>query len=147
MNNLKIKLLRENSAPPKRASQFAAGYDLYASIEKDEVILPGETKKIGTGFAMEMPEIDNVGLIFARSSLGTKYNLIPANAVGVIDYDYRGEVIVALHNGGKESYIVKNGDRIAQLVILRASCPETEITNKLSETSRGSGGFGSTGKN
>ena len=98
---LKIKLLRECAKAPKRASQFASGYDLYASLSQDEIISPGENKKIGAGFAMEMARENNVGLVFARSSLGTKFNLIPANAVGVIDYDYRGEVIVCLHNGGK----------------------------------------------
>lgn len=147
MENLKIKLLRSNSLPPKRASEFAAGYDIYACLDEDVTILPGETAKIGSGFAMEMPEENQVGLVFARSSLGTKYNLIPANAVGVIDYDYRGEVIVALHNGGKESYTVKNGERIAQLVILKTDCPNVAIAENLSETKRGDGGFGSTGKN
>lgn len=146
MNSLKIKLLNKNAKVPFRASKYSAGYDLYACIGEDIVIPKGKTVKIGTGFAMEMPRENLVGLIYARSSMGSKFGVIPANAVGVIDYDYRGEIIVPLHNGGNQDYTVKCGDRIAQLVITPIETPDTQIVSELSETERGSGGFGSTGK-
>lgn len=146
MNNLKIKLLKESAKAPFRASKYSAGYDLYACIDEDTVIPKGKTIKIGTGFAMEMPRENLVGLIYARSSMGSKFGVIPANAVGVIDYDYRGEIIVPLHNGGQEDYTVKCGDRIAQLVITLIETPDIEIATTLSDTQRGNGGFGSTGR-
>ncbi|MEG1993959.1 MAG: dUTP diphosphatase [Oscillospiraceae bacterium] len=146
MESLKIKLLSDNAKAPYRASKYSAGYDLYACVDGDIVVPKGKTVKIGTGFAMEMPCENLVGLIYARSSMGTKFGVIPANAVGVIDYDYRGEIIVALHNNGNEDYTVKCGDRIAQLVVTPIVTPEIEIANELSETQRGDGGFGSTGK-
>lgn len=146
MNDLKIKLINKNAKAPYRASKYSAGYDLYACVGGDVVVQKGKTVKIGTGFAMEMPSENLVGLIYARSSMGTKYGVIPANAVGVIDYDYRGEIIVALHNGGTEDFTVKCGDRIAQLVIAPIVTPDIELVDELSSTDRGSGGFGSTGR-
>lgn len=146
MNSLKIKLLKENAKVPFRASEYSAGYDIYACVDEDTVIPKGKTVKISAGFAMEMPSENLVGLIYARSSMGTKFGVIPANAVGVIDYDYRGEILVPLHNGGEEDYTVKCGDRIAQLVITPIITPETEVVSELSETQRGDGGFGSTGR-
>ena len=146
MNHLKIKLLQTNAQAPFRASDYAAGYDLFACLEEDVVIGKGETKKIGTGIALEMPKEDMVAMIYARSSMGAKYSVIPANAVGVIDYDYRGEVIVALHNGGTQDYTVSHGDRIAQLVLTHVYTPDIAIVETLNDTARGMGGFGSTGK-
>jgi len=140
-----IKKLNENAVLPAYGSQSAAGADLYACIEQPVTILPGETKFIKTGIAMEIPE-GFVGLIYARSGLACKKGLAPANKVGVIDADYRGEIIAALYNHSKEPVTIEHGERIAQIVItpyLRADFLEVE---ELSDTVRGEGGFGSTGR-
>ena len=140
---MKIKRLDEKAVIPKRGSASAAGYDIY-SIE--EVSLPpGETKLIKTGLSMEIPE-NYLGGVFARSGLAVKEGIRPANCVAVIDADYRGELMVPLHNDSKEERRITVGERIAQLVILPFLPVEFEETDELSETVRGEGGFGSTGK-
>ena len=141
---INIKKVRENAKIPTYGTEFAAGADLYACIEKEEVFKPGETKLIPTGISMAIPT-GYVGLVYARSGLASKRGLAPANKVGVIDSDYRGEIFVALHNHSTEEKTIEIGERIAQIVIapyLKAEFLETE---ELDETSRGEGGFGSTG--
>lgn len=143
MKIMKIKKLDEKAVIPKRGSASAAGYDIY-SIE--DVSLPsGETKLIRTGLSMEIPE-NYFGGVFARSGLAVKEGIRPANCVAVIDADYRGELMVPLHNDSKEERRITVGERIAQLVILPFLPVEFEETDELSETVRGEGGFGSTGK-
>ena len=145
MEKIKVKRLRENAVIPTYGSAEAAGADLYACLDGKIIIAPGETAFVPTGIAMEIPT-GCAGLVFARSSLGTKRGLAPANKVGVIDSDYRGEFFVALHNHGKLPQEIEHGERIAQLLIVPVYTPGfTEVTD-LSDTKRGSGGFGSTGK-
>jgi dUTP pyrophosphatase len=145
MEPIKVKKLRENAILPTYGSAEAAGADLYACLEADVTIAPGKTAFIPTGLAMELPR-GCAGLIYARSGLACKRGLAPANKVGVIDSDYRGEFIVALHNHGLEPQTVANGERIAQLIITPVLTPAYEETDHLSTTDRGVGGFGSTGK-
>ena len=142
---IKVKKLRPNAVLPTYESQFAAGADLHACIDEAVTVEPGQTQFIPTGLAMEIP-VGTVGLIYARSGLACKKGLAPANKVGVIDSDYRGEFIVALHNQGSQSQIVSPGDRIAQLVIAPVFTPGFYEVKELTETERSSGGFGSTGK-
>ena len=144
---IQITKLRESARLPHRGSAFAAGYDLYAAPESGEAIeiAPHTTAMVGTGLAVAIPE-GYFGGVFARSGLATKQGLRPANCVGVIDADYRGECTVALHNDTDEKRTVLPGDRIAQLVILPFLAAEFEETGTLPETARGTGGFGSTGK-
>ncbi len=140
-----VKKLDERAVLPTYASQFAAGADLYALCDEELVFQPNETKFVRTGLAMEIPE-GYAGLIYARSGLACKRGLAPANKVGVVDADYRGEVMVALHNHSAQEQRVAPGERIAQLVVapfLKASFEEAE---ELNETVRGEGGFGSTGR-
>ncbi len=139
-----IKKLKEGARLPVYGSEYAAGADLFA-LEGVE-IPAGETRFVHTGIAIEL-EQGTVGLVYARSGLSCKQDLAPANKVGVIDCDYRGEVMVALHNHGKETRTVSSGDRIAQLVIAPVFHAEFEEAAELSNTVRGEGGFGSTGKN
>ena len=141
---LKIKKLNENAKIPTYGTEFSAGADLYALLENDVIILPQETYLIKTGISLEIPE-GYVGLIYPRSGLATKKGLAPANKVGVIDSDYRGEIMVALFNHGKEAQKIENGERVAQIVIAPYIQAEFEETDILSETDRNSGGFGSTG--
>lgn len=143
--NIKVKKLTPNATVPTMGSKFAAGADLYSAEDADVVIGPGETKFIGTGLAMEIPE-GYVGLVYARSGLACKRGLAPANKVGVVDSDYRGEIKVALHNHGKEAQTVEKGERIAQMVIAPYLSVNYEEADELSETERGEGGFGSTGR-
>ena len=138
-----VKKLNQNAKLPAYGSSAAAGADLYA-VEGAQ-IGAGETKFIHTGIAVELPQ-GTVGLIYARSGMACKQDLAPANKVGVIDADYRGEIIVALHNHGKEARTVEAGDRIAQFVIAPYYTAEFIEANELSDTVRGDGGFGSTGK-
>ena len=142
---INIKLLNEKAIIPTYGSEFSAGADLYACIDDKEFIKAGETKFIKTGLAFEIP-IGLVGLVFARSGLSCKQGLAPANKVGVIDSDYRGEVMVALFNQSKEIREVNNGDRIAQISFVPYIKGSFNIVNELNDTKRGSGGFGSTGK-
>ena len=144
--DVRIKKLREGAQAPTYGSEFAAGCDLYACIEAGEVtIQPGQTLVIPTGWAFEIP-VGFAGLIYARSGLATKSGLAPANKVGVVDSDYRGEVCVALHNHSAEARIVRSGDRVAQMVITPYLTAAFVETDNLTDTSRGAGGFGSTGK-
>ncbi len=145
MPTIAVKKLDERAILPTYGSEYAAGADLYALSEGEITILPGETKLVRTGLAMEIPE-GYAGLIYARSGLASKRGLAPANKVGVVDADYRGEIMVALHNHSSSPQRVENGERIAQLVVapfLKASFEEAE---SLRSTARGVGGFGSTGK-
>ena len=130
---------------PTYGSEYSAGADLYACMESPVVIEPGKAELIHTGIAMEIPE-GYCGLVFARSSLSVKQGLAPSNKVGVIDADYRGEIMVSLYNHSGEARIVNPGDRIAQIVISPFITAVWQETDKLNETARGSGGFGSTGK-
>ena len=145
MNTIKVKKLRPGAQLPTYGTAFSAGADLYACLEVPVTIAPGETKKIPTGLSMEIP-IGCAGLIYARSSLGTKQGLAPANKVGVVDSDYRGEFMVFLHNHSAEKRTVSHGDRVAQLVVTPVYTPGFEETDELTDTARGAGGFGSTGK-
>ena len=142
---INIKRLTETAILPERGSAYAAGYDLFADVNESVEIQPHETKMIGTGFAMEIPE-GYFGGIFARSGLSSKEGLRPANCVGVVDADYRGEVKVALHNDGEVVREIKAGQKIAQLVVVPFLGVEFDEVENLSETVRGVGGFGSTGK-
>lgn len=140
-----IKKLSDTAKLPHAGSAYAAGYDLYADLKEELTILPHTTQKISTGLAMEIP-VGYFGAIFARSGLAAKEGLRPANCVGVVDADYRGEVIVALHNDSEETRLVKSGDRIAQLVVMPYLSLQFAEVDQLSETVRAEGGFGSTGK-
>ena len=142
---MKIKKLNENATVPTYASEFSAGADLYSCEDNDVTIAAGETHLIHTGIAMEIP-CGYVGLIYARSGLATKKGLAPANKVGVIDSDYRGEIMVALYNQSSTAQTVLKGERIAQIVFTPYSAAEFEITDELDSTARGEGGFGSTGR-
>ena len=144
MVKVNLKKLNRNAIIPTRGSVSSAGYDLYACLENSVEIKPGETVKIPTGLAIEVPE-GYVGLIFARSGLSINKNIAPANKVGVCDSDYRGEYIVALKNDGDSTYIVKNKDRVAQLVVVPFLDVEFKEVENLTETKRGENGFGSTG--
>jgi len=143
---VKVKKLNDNAVLPSYGTEFSAGADLYACIDgRKETFSPGETKLINTGISLEIPE-GLVGLIYARSSVASKRGLAPANKVGVIDSDYRGEIMVALYNHSDKVQEIENGERIAQLVIapyIKAVFTEAE---SLEETKRGEGGFGSTGR-
>ena len=142
---INIKKLTETAVLPERGSAYAAGYDLFADVNVSVEIQPHETKMIGTGLAMEIPE-GYFGGVFARSGLSSKEGLRPANCVGVVDADYRGEVKVALHNDGEVVREIKAGQKIAQIVVVPFLGVEFDEVEELSETVRGVGGFGSTGK-
>lgn len=142
---LKVKKLAPAAILPTYGSEFSAGADLYALLNCETTILPGQMLMVPTGLAMEIPT-GYAGLIFARSGLASKKGLAPANKVGVVDADYRGEVKVALFNHSDKPQTVSPGERIAQLVITPFYKAEFEECVDLSETKRSSGGFGSTGK-
>lgn len=139
-----IKKLCADAIAPAYGSEYAAGADLYACMEGEVTLEPGETKLIHTGIAMEIP-VGYAGLIYARSGLATKRGLAPANKVGVVDSDYRGEIMVALHNHGTSAQTVAPGERIAQMVITPYLTAEFVEKEELTDTVRGEGGFGSTG--
>jgi len=143
MEKLEIKKLDERAIIPTYGTVDSAGADLYAILDEEITINPGETKVISTGLSMAIPK-GYVGLIYARSSLGTKRGLAPANKVGVIDADYRGEVKVVLYNQSKEEQIISPNERIAQIVITPYMQVDFTVVDELSETERGTGGFGST---
>ena len=145
MEPIKVKKLKENAILPTYGSAEAAGADLYACLDADVTIAPGETAFIPTGLSMMIPK-GTAGLIYARSGMACKRGLAPANKVGVIDSDYRGEFIVVLHNHGSAAQTVSHGERIAQLIITPVFTPGFTEVESLDETSRGVGGFGSTGK-
>ena len=142
---VKVKKLHPNAQLPVYGSQEAAGADLYACLDAPVTIAPGETAWIPTGIALEVPK-GCAGLVYARSSMGVKRGLAPANKVGVIDSDYRGEIRVVLLNHGKETQTVEPGERVAQFIITPVLTPAYVETEELSDTDRGVGGFGSTGK-
>ena len=140
-----VKKLRDGAVIPTYGSAYAAGADLYACTGESVSIAPGETKFIPTGIAMEIP-VGYAGFIYARSGIACKRGLAPANKVGVIDADYRGEIMVALHNHGTEAASIDDGERVAQLVIAPYLTVMFEEADELCDTVRGEGGFGSTGK-
>ena len=144
METIAVKKLRAGAKMPTFGSEEAAGADLYACLDEEVTVAPGQTVFIPTGLAMALPK-GYVGLVYARSGLACKQNLAPANKVGVIDSDYRGEFMIALHNHGKETRTVRHGDRVAQLVITPVLRPLYREEDSLDETARGAGGFGSTG--
>ena len=145
MSTIRVKKLKENAILPTYGSSGAAGADLYACLDEAVTILPGETAWIPTGIALEVPA-GCAGLVYARSSLGVKRGLAPANKVGVIDSDYRGEIRVVLLNHGKEPQTIFSGERVAQFIITPVLTPSYEEAEDLSDTQRSTGGFGSTGK-
>lgn len=144
MYDINIKKLNEKAIIPTYGSEYAAGADLYACMEDTVTIAPGETAFIHTGIAMEIPT-GFAGLVYARSGLASKKGLAPANKVGVIDADYRGEIMVALHNHSLTPATIESGERIAQLVITPYITGVFHPVEELSDTVRGAGGFGSTG--
>lgn len=142
--NVKIKKLNENAIIPTRGSEYAAGYDLYTCITENITIEPHSTVKVGTGLAIEIPD-GYFGAIFARSGIATKRGLRPSNCVGACDSDYRGEYIVALHNDTDVPQTIEPHERIAQLIVMPYLPVEFTEVEELTDTVRGSGGFGSTG--
>lgn len=142
---MKIKKLNDKAIIPTYASKFAAGADLYSCEDSEITVAPGETRLIHTGIALEIPQ-GYVGLIYARSGLSTKRGLAPANKVGVIDCDYRGEIMVALYNQSGKEQTVAPFERVAQIVFTQYDTAEFEICDELENTERGEGGFGSTGR-
>ena len=145
MDAIRVKKLNPNATLPTYGSAEAAGADLYACLDEAVTIHPGDSAWIPTGIALEVPK-GCAGLIYARSSMGVKRGLAPANKVGVIDSDYRGEIRVVLLNHGKTTQIVENGERVAQFLITPVLTPVYEEVEELTDTDRGAGGFGSTGK-
>lgn len=145
MEPIRVKKLRDNAILPAYGSAEAAGADLYACLDASVIVEPGETVWIPTGIALEVPR-GCAGLVYARSSLGTKRGLAPANKVGVIDSDYRGEIRVVLLNHSKQTQVIEPGERVAQFLITPVLTPPYVEATELSDTDRGSGGFGSTGK-
>lgn len=141
---VKFKKLSTAAVMPTYGTEFSAGADLYSSMENDVTIQPGTTEFIHTGISMEIP-VGLVGLVYARSGMACKKGLAPANKVGVIDSDYRGELMVALHNHSNEAVTVTAGDRIAQLVLTPYVTAAFEEVDELEDSVRGAGGFGSTG--
>ena len=144
MMKVNIKLLDERATPMTYGTEYSAGADLYSLKGESIIVDPGCTVLVHTGIAMEIPE-GTVGLIFARSGLATKKGLAPANKVGVIDADYRGEIMVALHNHSSVPVTVEGGERIAQIAIVPFIKADFSVVDELSSTDRGAGGFGSTG--
>ncbi len=145
MTTVKVKKLDPNAKLPTYGTQFSAGADLYALTDA-LTIAPGETAFVHTGLSLEIPE-GLVGLVYARSGLASKRGLAPANKVGVVDSDYRGEIIVALHNHSALPQTIERGERVAQIVFAPYVPARFELSETLEETARGTGGFGSTGSN
>ena len=145
LSSIRVKKLSPKAILPTYGSSEAAGADLYACLEESVTIQPGETVFIPTGIALEVPK-GCAGLVYARSSMGAKRGLAPANKVGVIDSDYRGEIKVVLLNHGKVPQTVEHGERVAQFLITPVLTPQYEEVEELTDTDRGTGGFGSTGK-
>lgn len=145
MNRIRVKKLHPNAVLPTYGSAEAAGADLYACLEEPVTIQPGEVFWVSTGIALEVPK-GCAGLVYARSSMGAKRGLAPANKVGVVDSDYRGEIRVVLLNHSNQPQILQPGERVAQFVITPVLQPQYEEVEELTDTNRGAGGFGSTGK-
>lgn len=146
MEKLFIKKMRDGATLPTRATDGSAGLDLYACIDAPVKIEPHKCVQIPSGIAVALPDKSCAAFVFARSGLARKHGIAPVNAVGVIDSDYRGEIIVGLVNHFDESYVIEPGDRVAQLVIMPVFTPETEEVSQLDETLRGDKGFGSSGR-
>ena len=146
METLKIRKVRDGAVIPKRATEGSAGMDLYACIDAPVTVNPHECVKFPTGIAIALPSAGYGAFIFARSGLSVNHGLAPANCVGVVDSDYRGEVMVGLVNQFSEPYTVEPGERIAQMVIMPVSMMAVEECTSLDDTDRGAGGFGSSGK-
>ena len=144
--NLSIKRLSDQAVIPQYATAGSAGMDLHACIEEPMVIGPGQRVKVPTGLAIALPTPDYAAFLFPRSGLGVQSGITLPNCVGVVDSDYRGEVIVGLVNLSQEAYTVQPGDRIAQMVILPVAHAHIQVVEELDDTQRGAGGFGSTGK-
>lgn len=147
MDIIKIKILDPRASLPEKATEYSACVDLRAVLDSRYTLKPGEFHSFHTGIAIEMPDPLCVALVFSRSGMGAKHGISLSNSVGVIDYDYRGELIVSLINNSETSFDIEPGDRIAQLMIMRTVPVKPVICDELSETERGDGGFGSTGKN
>ena len=145
MNAVRVKKLKDGAILPTYGSTEAAGADLYACLSEEITIQPGKSVFVPTGLAMEIPK-GYAGLIYARSGLACKRGLAPANKVGVVDSDYRGEFMIVLYNHGTESQTISHGERIAQLVITPVITPGFMVVDDLTDTQRSGGGFGSTGK-
>lgn len=143
---IKVKKIDKRAVIPHRATEGAAGADLFACIDQPTVIAPGEITLIKTGIAIEIPNKNYAAFIYARSGLGIKHGICLSNGVGVIDSDYRGEICVGLCNISKKTYTIEPGERIAQMVIMPVDCAEYEESESINATERGKGGFGSTGK-
>jgi dUTP pyrophosphatase len=141
--NVKIKLLTADAKPPTRATQGSAGYDLYAAVTEPVTIKPGDTVMINCGIAIAVSDTNVAAFVFPRSGLASKFGVALANCVGVIDNDYRGEIIVPLHNSSRNSYTVQPNERIAQMVFLDVVSANFIPTDVLDDTERGMGGFGS----
>lgn len=149
MNSFDVNItkVRENAIMPSRATSGSAGYDLHACIDKDLTIKKGDLIRVPCGIAIELPSSEYAAFIFARSGLGIKYGISLSNGVGVIDSDYRGEIQVGLcRTSDGDPYTIKNGDRIAQMIIIPVSNVSFKLVENLGESERGSGGFGSTGR-
>lgn len=145
MESVRVKILKSGAKLPTYGTSEAAGADLYACLESPLTIAPGQSAFVSTGIALEVPK-HCAGLVYARSGLACKRGLAPANKVGVIDSDYRGEITVVLHNHGTVAQTIENGERIAQLVVTPVLQPEYVQAEALDDTQRGLGGFGSTGR-
>ena len=146
MSILKVKLVREGAQLPKRETVGSAGHDLRACIDEDLIIPAGEGVRLPTGIAIEMESAEYVAIIASRSSMAYKYGIAMGNGIGVIDSDYRGEISVFLRNNSDTDFVVHPGDRVAQLLLMPVALPEIIEVDELSDTERGAGGFGSTGR-
>jgi dUTP pyrophosphatase len=142
---LRIKKLKENAKIPKRATTGSAGMDLYACIEEPITLAPGQLAVVPTGIAIELPDSSCAAFLYARSGLGVKHGICLSNGVGVIDSDYRGEICAGLCNVSDKPYTINPDERVCQMVIAPVLAPEVEEVSELSDTTRGEGGFGSTG--
>ncbi|MDR0983431.1 MAG: dUTP diphosphatase [Ruminococcus sp.] len=145
MEKIKIKKLSSRATIPTRATDGSAGYDLYTTIHGDTVLKSGESRKFPTGIAIEIDNSSIAGFVYARSGIAAKYGVAPANCVGIIDSDYRGEIMVTLHNHSQYDFKITPNMRIAQLVFAPVILPEFELAEELKKTERQDGGFGSTG--
>ena len=143
---LKIKKLKENAKIPHRATNGSAGMDLYACIDESVTLAPGQLTVIPTGIAIELPDNNCAAFLYARSGLGVKHGICLSNGVGVIDSDYRGEVCAGLCNVSDKPYVIEPFERVAQMVIAPVLTPDIVEVNELSDTARGEGGFGSSGR-
>lgn len=146
MEEIKIKKINKEAKFPTHGSEYSAGYDLYACIPTETIVKPFSTLEVGTGLAMALPE-GTFGAIYARSGLATREHLRPANCVGIIDSDYRGEIKIVIHNDSEEIQKITPGERVAQLVLQKYIPMSFQEVDELDKTTRGEGGFGSTGMN